>query len=129
MSECTNPEYCSTQNCNYSINNKFTLKRHSTDECRCTDNKQNIKNIRSYNKDKAYTDFGTDKYVNNVNNISFYKSSFLKNTSYVYSYSGPRVHLCNNMKNGECDVLSEYVSSEQACVKLNNEKVGVTLYE
>ena len=91
--------------------------------------KQNIKNIRSYNKDKAYTDFGTDKYVNNVNNISFYKSSFLKNTSYVYSYSGPRVHLCNNMKNGECDVLSEYVSSEQACVKLNNEKVGVTLYE
>ena len=64
-----------------------------------------------------------------VNNISFYKSSFLKNTSYVYSYSGPRVHLCNNMKNGECDVLSEYVSSEQACVKLNNEKVGVTLYE
>lgn len=91
--------------------------------------KQNIKNIRSYNKDKAYTDFGTDSYANKVNNISFYKSSFLKNTSYVYSYSGPRVHLCNNMKNGECDVLSEYVSSEQTCVKLNNEKVGVALYE
>ena len=45
MSECTNPEYYSAQNCNYSINNKFTLKRHSTNECCCTDNKQNIKNI------------------------------------------------------------------------------------
>ena len=73
MSECTNPEYYSAQNCNYSINNKFTLKRHSTDECCCTDNKQNIKNIIRLITKEDNEDLEQEVYVKIWKNSDKYK--------------------------------------------------------
>lgn len=85
--------------------------------------KTNIKNIREYNKGhESYTSYGSGKHDNNVNDIVFYNSKFLENDSYVSSFSEPSSKFCNNMKSGQCDLLSEYVQGESFCVKLINER-------
>lgn len=74
-----------------------------------------IKNIRSYNKKAdSYLAGGRVAYNNNqelinsadyeiVDGIIFYKSSFLKDSSYTSINHKPSVYGCNNLKNGVCN--------------------------
>lgn len=94
--------------------------------------RQNILNIREYNKNHGedYTATGTSSkeednyYTNNDNFIKFYKSKMLRDSKYVSKIIKPtdKASLCNNIINrNSCDTYN-YNSAENIaiCSKLGN---------
>ena len=96
---------------------------------------EQIKAIRKSNSSKSrksnpYAIVGKNHYKNNDNDINFYKSSLLGNSNYVTDIAEKKGaaksrnkvnHTCNNMINGKCDNLSEYINKVKATCKNLNE--------
>ena len=86
-----------------------------------------ISNIRDDNnsrKDNPYAIVGENYYKNNDNNLQFYKSSLLdgENVTDIAPVKRKQVkHTCNNMRNGKCDNLTQYIKANAAsCNRLSN---------
>ena len=79
-----------------------------------------IKALRSYNKDHAFSYFDITKLYNDKENkgISFYKSLILHDSKYATLIRDPIDHTCNNLLNRSCYLYSEEITNNTTCPKL-----------